>query len=99
MDDHSPLIFVCNFDVMNPNVCAPDVDAVQATLVATADDHVVYFAIGGCVQSEVKRRCINQSNVVNAEIDDLMNTLAQKVVVHKAILTFLIVKMLGLRNN
>lgn len=50
-------VFVCYFDVMDPNVRSPDIDTIQSSLVAAANNHVVDFAAGTSVECKVESRC------------------------------------------
>lgn len=56
---------------MDPDVVAPDINAIEATFVATTNGHIVDFTIGASVNGEVERRRINQGNVVNRPIGDI----------------------------
>ena len=49
-----PLILVGHLDIMDPNVLAPDIDAVEATLTAAPDDAVVDFTIRARVHHNVE---------------------------------------------
>lgn len=53
---------------MYPDVCADDVDAVQAAPVAAADDHVVRLAVGHGVHDEVEHGRVDEEDVVHREV-------------------------------
>lgn len=57
-----------DFDIVNPDIRAPYINTVQASFVATADNHIVDFAIRARVQRQVERRRVHQRNVVHTEI-------------------------------
>jgi hypothetical protein len=68
-----PLILVGHFDVMDPDVLAPDIDAVKPTLATGPYDRVVDFAIRARVHYQRELGSVYQGNVVEAEVGDLSN--------------------------
>ena len=56
---------------MNPYIRAPEADTVQAAPVTAVNNEIEYLAFGACVHGQVKGRCIHQSQIVDAEVDDL----------------------------
>lgn len=68
---NSPLVLVGNLDIVNVDVGAGhQVETVKATLVSSADDHVVDLAVRAGVQDDVESGRVNESNVVHAEVGD-----------------------------
>lgn len=65
---HVRVVLTGHFDIMDPHVEAPDVDAVQTTHVGTTDDDIVDFSVGACVEDEVERRRIDETDVMDAEL-------------------------------
>ena len=66
-----PLILVSHLDIMDPNVLAPDIDAVEATLAAAPDDAVVDFTIRASIHHNVEFGRVDQGNIVETEVGDL----------------------------
>lgn len=56
---------------MNPDVVAPNVNAIETTFIATTDSHVVNFTIRASVNGKVERRRVDQSNIMNRKIGDV----------------------------
>jgi len=54
--DCNALVLVWNFDVMNVDVIAPDIDAIQTAFVSSSDDHAVDFSVTTGVEDKVERR-------------------------------------------
>lgn len=63
MLDSYALVLVADFDVVDPNVARPHVDAVKAATVAAVDHHVVDFAITAGVETKVKLRGYKHSMI------------------------------------
>jgi hypothetical protein len=56
-----------------PDVCADDVDAVQAAPVSAPDDHVVRLAVGDGVHDEVEHGRVDEEDVVHGEVVCLLD--------------------------
>lgn len=57
---------------MYPHVCAPYVDAVEATPVPAPDRHVVHLAVGAGIHREMERRGIDEGEIMDGEISDFV---------------------------
>lgn len=51
--------FVGDHNIVQPDVGAEDIDAIQTTLVGSSDEHVVHFSAVARIQHEVEGRCIH----------------------------------------
>jgi len=67
------LIGKCTY-IVNPDVRANNVKAVETAPITTTDSHVVRLAVGNSVHNEVKHGCIDKSNVVHGEVVGLLDT-------------------------
>jgi hypothetical protein len=47
---------VGDFNIVNPDVCAPYVNAIKTTFVGTTNNHVVNLAVAASIQAEMERR-------------------------------------------
>ena len=56
---------------MDPDVGAPDVDAVETSFVAAADGHVVDFAVCAGVDGEVEGGGVDEGDVVDGPVGDV----------------------------
>lgn len=54
--DGDTLVLVGDLDIVNPDVCAPDIDTIQPTLVGTANDHVVQLTVCAGIKGQVEGR-------------------------------------------
>lgn len=70
--DRHTFVLVGDLDVVDPDVGAPDIDPVEATLVTPVDNHVVDLAVGASVYGEVKLRGVDEDDVVNGEVLDIV---------------------------
>ena len=66
-------IFVGHHNIVDPNVVAPDVNAVETALVAAADGHVVDFAVCARVDGEVEGWGVDEGDVVDGEVGYVPN--------------------------
>lgn len=62
------LVLVGYHYIVDPDVVAPDVDAVQTALVAAADGHVVDLAVRARVDGEVEGGRVDQGDVVDGPV-------------------------------
>ena len=62
------LTFVGDHDIVNPDVVAPDVNAIETAFVTTTNSHVIDFTICASVDGEVERRRVNQGDIVNRPV-------------------------------
>ena len=69
--DRHAFVLVGDLDVVDVDVGAPNVNAVQTTLVGSADDGVVNFSIGAGVHGQVEGGRVDQLDVVEGEVVDL----------------------------
>ena len=72
-EEDVPLIFIGHLYVVDPDVLAPDIDAVKPTLATAPDDRIVDFAIRARVHYDKEFWGIHQGNVVETEVGDLSN--------------------------
>ena len=66
--DSYAFVLVCHFHIVDKNIAARDIDAVQATLIATSDDQIVNFSVRGIVEDQVEGGRVNKSEIVYSEI-------------------------------
>ena len=59
--------------IVDPDVSAYDIDAVQAATVPAADDHVVRLAVGDGVHDEVEHGRVDEEEVVHGEVVRLLD--------------------------
>lgn len=55
--NRNAFIFVRNFHIMNVHVKAPNVDAIQATLITTTYDEIVHLTTLHSIQNQMESRC------------------------------------------
>lgn len=58
---------------MDPDVVRPDIDAIEAAPFATANGHVVDFAVGAGIQRVMVHGRVNKGDVVDREVGDLVS--------------------------
>ena len=59
---------------MNPDICAHDIEAVEAAPVAAPNDHVVRLAVCDGVHDKVEHGRVDKEDVVDGEVVCLLDT-------------------------
>lgn len=72
--DGNALVLVGDHDIVDPDVVTPDVNAVETTVVTAADGQVVELAVLAGVKGEVEGGRVSQSQVVDGEVGDIVET-------------------------
>jgi len=67
------LVFVSHHDIMYPAVGTGDINTVETTPVASADRHIVGFAVCAIVDYEVEHGCVNKNDVVDSKVGRFFN--------------------------
>jgi len=67
------LVFVSHHDIVYPAVGTGDVDTVETTPVASADRHVVGFAVRAVVDYEVEHGRVDKNYVVDPKVGRFLN--------------------------
>lgn len=66
--DGDTLVLVRDFNVMDPHVETPDVDAIETAHVRTSDNDIIDFSVGARVDDQMESGGVHKANIVDAEL-------------------------------